>query len=137
MIIVGKGCKERLIPLNQISVRMLEIYLPYHAKSKFSESDYLFPSNSNLGYISRQYFAKQLKQLAIDVGLNPELISPHILRHSLATHLLSNGADLKVIQEILGHENISTTEIYTHISNSELDKTLLKNHPIASWDFSN
>lgn len=126
--VMGKGKKERLIPLSDITIKYLDLYIKeyrtYLLKDKIS--DYIF-INYNGKRMSRQGFTKILKEIVDKSGIKKE-ISPHVLRHSFATHLLNNGADLRIIQELLGHENISTTEIYSHISNEKvLDD--YKNHP--------
>jgi len=130
LIIYGKGGKERLVPLNNFCLELIQEYLKVLKETIYKASSFLFPSDSKDGYITRQRFGQQLKLLAFDSGLDPEKVSPHILRHSLATHLLSEGADLRVIQEILGHNTIATTEIYTHLVHSEVQKMLLKKHPL-------
>lgn len=133
--IKGKGGKERLILISQKARLALQEYVkirerfvaPGHQSNKF-----LFPSDAKQGYLTRQYFAKQLKQMAIEAGLDPELVSPHILRHSFASHLLSGGADLRVIQELLGHSNIATTQIYTHVGSNELRDVIDNFHPLST-----
>ncbi len=126
--VMGKGSKERYIPITDITIKYLDLYINeyrnYILKTKTSE--YLFV-NYNGSKMSRQGFFKILNALCTKSGINKE-ISPHILRHSFATHLLNNGADLRVIQELLGHENISTTEIYSHISNEKIKEDYQK-HP--------
>lgn len=126
--VMGKGSKERIIPIGDITIKYLNLYINEYRKYilKTRQSDYLF-INYNGNRMSRQGFTKILKEISSMKNLKKD-ISPHILRHSFATHLLNNGANLRVIQELLGHENISTTEIYSHISN---DKILsdYKNHP--------
>ena len=126
--VIGKGSKERFIPIGDITIKYLNKYINEYRnlilKDKISE--YLF-INYNGKKMSRQGFFKILRKLADKCGIEKE-ISPHILRHSFATHLLNNGADLRVIQELLGHENISTTEIYSHVSNEKV-KENYKNHP--------
>jgi integrase/recombinase XerD len=131
--IIGKGNKERLILINDKAALILESYLeirPIFCQSKKSEQ-FLFPSISQQAFMTRQYFAKLLKQAAYNAGLDAHLVSPHILRHSFATHLLNNGADLRVIQELLGHSDISTTQIYTHLGHQDLSNTLQKYHPLS------
>ncbi len=128
--IMGKGKKERITPLNNISIKYLKLYIEEYRNFilKTKNSEYVFINN--LGYnISRQGFFKIMKKLAAKAGINKN-ISPHILRHSFATHLLNNGADLRVIQEILGHENIVTTEIYAHLQNQKKFEDY-QNHPHA------
>lgn len=126
--VMGKGKKERIIPMSDITIKYLDLYINEYRNYilKTKQSEYLFV-NYNGGRMSRQGFFKILKQLCDDACIKKE-ISPHILRHSFATHLLNNGADLRIIQELLGHENISTTEIYSHISNEKVKKDYEK-HP--------
>jgi len=126
--VLGKGSKERIIPIGEITIKYLEIYINEHRNFilKTKTSEYLFV-NYNGNRLSRQGFFKILKQLCNKSGINKE-ISPHILRHSFATHLLNNGADLRIIQELLGHENITTTEIYSHVSNEKIKQDYAK-HP--------
>lgn len=131
----GKGNKERVIVINEEAVRSVKDYIKLHDlfidKSNPKSTLYLFPSKSRFGHMTRQNFAVLLKQVAIVAGLNPNHISPHVLRHSFATHLLEGGADLRVIQELLGHADISTTQIYTHVQTSHLKDTLQKCHPLV------
>ena len=126
--VMGKGKKERVIPLSDITIKYLDLYINeyrnYILKDKLS--DYLFV-NYNGNKMSRQGFFKILNELCDKSGIKKE-ISPHIIRHSFATHLLNNGADLRIIQELLGHENISTTEIYSHVSNEKIKDDYQK-HP--------
>ncbi|MEQ9115554.1 MAG: site-specific tyrosine recombinase XerD [Rickettsiales bacterium] len=131
--IFGKGNKERMVALNSKSTEALKKYLPLRKMlAKNEDNKWLFPSKlSNEGHITRQYFAKTLKKLALNAGINPKKISPHKIRHSFATHLLNNGADLRTIQELLGHEDISTTQIYTHVANQKLKDTIEKFHPLS------
>ena len=126
----GKGSKERIVPINQAAKKYLEIYLNDYRNiliKKGKSCDYLFLNNRGLG-ITRQGFYKLIKQRAKEVGINKD-ISPHTLRHSFATHLLLNGADLRVIQELLGHSDISTTQMYTHITNEQLKNEYQNAHP--------
>ncbi|MBQ6840748.1 MAG: tyrosine recombinase XerD [Bacilli bacterium] len=126
--IYGKGNKERIVPINDSSRKALELYINdyrgYLLKSK--DSDYVFINNFG-NKISRQGFFKILKKVCNENGINKH-VSPHTLRHSFATHLLNNGADLRVIQELLGHSNLTTTQIYSHLSNEKL-KEDYQNHP--------
>lgn len=126
--VMGKGSKERIIPISDITKKYLELYINTYRGLilKNNISDYLFV-NYNGNKMSRQGFFKILKQLVSECGIEKE-ISPHVLRHSFATHLLNNGADLRIIQELLGHENISTTEIYSHVSNEKIKDEYI-NHP--------
>ena len=128
--IMGKGKKERITPLNDIAIKYLKIYIDHHRSLllKDKQSEYLFVNNLGTN-ISRQGFFKILKKLAEEGGIKKD-ISPHILRHSFATHMLNNGADLRIIQEILGHENLSTTEIYAKVYNKKVEEDY-QNHPHA------
>ncbi len=131
--VLGKGNKERVIVINEQAVISIAKYLAirdvFVNKAKPRNLIYLFPSSALAGYMTRQNFAILLKSAALYAGLNPEHISPHILRHSFASHLLEGGADLRVIQELLGHADISTTQIYTHLQTNHLKKALL-HHPL-------
>lgn len=128
---VGKGNKERIIPIGDYALNSLKIYLnEYRSKLlKTEPCDYLFLNNHGKK-MTRQGCFKIIKKIAVEQGITKE-ISPHTLRHSFATHLLKYGADLRTIQELLGHSDISTTQIYTHISNEELHKNYNKTHPHA------
>jgi integrase/recombinase XerD len=137
MIVVrGKGGKERLVPLNQAAKRAMEEYLKLRAPEDKkgeakTQSKWLFPSFGEAGHITRQHFARELKALAARCGISAERLSPHVLRHAFASHLLHNGADLRVVQTLLGHADISTTQIYTHVLEERL-KTLVRDlHPLA------
>jgi len=127
LIVRGKGNKERMVPLHDTAIDAVNKYAASHK----IESPFLFPSSSKEGHLTRQRFAQLLKALALRAGLDPELISPHTLRHSFASHLLSGGADLRVIQELLGHSDISTTQIYTHVESDRLSKLVHGHHPLA------
>jgi integrase/recombinase XerD len=136
LIIRGKGNKERLVPLSQSAITALKAYgrslAKEHAKAKDPvESPWLFPAASKEGYLPRQVFARDLKNLAIRAGLTPSMISPHVMRHAFASHLLANGADLRVVQELLGHSDISTTQIYTHVLEERLQQLVQMHHPLA------
>lgn len=133
LIIKGKGRKERMVILNNAARDALEKYLQirgYFLKPK-EKSRFLFPSKSKEGYITRQRFFQLIKQLASDVGIDMEKVSPHIIRHSFASHLLHNGADLRALQELLGHSDISTTQIYTHVLNERMRALVKEKHPLA------
>ena len=123
----GKGNKERLVPVSPQALAALKDYLDIRE----SNSDYLFPSRSKAGHLTRQNFAVSLKNAAVKAGLDSTKISPHVLRHSFATHLLSGGADLRLIQQLLGHADISTTEIYTHIKPEQMKTLVDKHHPLS------
>lgn len=127
--IFGKGSKERIIPLNDYAIDALNNYILNHRRSLFkhSESNYLFLNNHG-NKMTRQGFFKILEKIAKEKGIKSEL-SPHTLRHSFATHLLKHGADLRSIQELLGHSDISTTQIYTHITSERLQKNYEEFHP--------
>lgn len=128
-IIKGKGSKERAIITNDVALEKLNQYIT--CRDHFAKNSiYLFPSASKQGYMTRQNFAVSLKKAAYGSGLNGSRVSPHVLRHSFATHLLSNGADLRSIQTLLGHSDISTTQIYTQVSTNKLEQVMQK-HPLA------
>src|SRR5438046_3059032 len=122
MIVVrGKGNKERLVPLNEASRQAMADYLAAmealkpEKKKNAVASKWLFPSFGESGHLTRQHFARDLKELAAASGLAPRLVSPHVVRHAFASHLLHNGADLRIVQTLLGHTDTSTTQIYTHV----------------------
>jgi integrase/recombinase XerD len=142
MIVVrGKGNKERLVPLNEASRQAMADYLAAmevlkpekkkSAGSSTSSSKWLFPSFGESGHLTRQHFARDLKELAGASGLAPRLVSPHVLRHAFASHLLHNGADLRIVQTLLGHTDISTTQIYTHVVEERLKSLVRDLHPLA------
>ena len=138
MIVVrGKGNKERLVPLNEASRRAMAEYLAAMEAIKASKkkntavSKWLFPSFGESGHLTRQHFARDLKELAASAGLAPRLVSPHVLRHAFASHLLHNGADLRIVQTLLGHTDISTTQIYTHVVEERLKSLVRDLHPLA------
>lgn len=130
ILIKGKGGKERLVAINQKAVDALQAYMS--ASGPVKSTGWLFPcSESRAGHITRQHVGKMLKQLACSAGINHSKISPHKLRHSFATHLLNHGADLRVIQELLGHKSINTTQVYTHVANEKLKEVLQTFHPLT------
>jgi integrase/recombinase XerD len=136
LMIRGKGNKERLVPLSQSAMAALKAYgrvltADRRARQPAPESPWLFPAASKEGYLPRQVFARDLKDLAIRAGLTPSTISPHVMRHAFASHLLENGADLRVVQELLGHSDISTTQIYTHVLEERLHQLVQTHHPLA------
>jgi integrase/recombinase XerD len=138
MIVVrGKGDKERLVPLNQASRQAMADYLAAvealktEKKKNAASSKWLFPSFGESGHLTRQHFARDLKELAASAGLAPRLVSPHVLRHAFASHLLHNGADLRIVQTLLGHTDISTTQIYTHVVEERLKSLVRDLHPLA------
>lgn len=130
--ITGKGNKERLVIISQNALENLARYLEYREIfiTNNKSALYLFPSSSSAGHMTRQNFALLLKKVALSANLDASKISPHIIRHSFASHLLRGGADLRVIQELLGHSNISTTQIYTHVANQHLADTVERFHPL-------
>jgi integrase/recombinase XerD len=138
MIVVrGKGNKERLVPLNEASRQAMVDYLAAmealkpEKKKNAPASKWLFPSFGESGHLTRQHFARDLKELAGASGLAPRLVSPHVLRHAFASHLLHNGADLRIVQTLLGHTDISTTQIYTHVVEERLKSLVRDLHPLA------
>ncbi|MBR0835493.1 site-specific tyrosine recombinase XerD [Bradyrhizobium manausense] len=142
MIVVrGKGDKERLVPLNQASRQAMADYLAAteaakennkgEKKGSLAASKWLFPSFGESGHLTRQHFARDLKELAAASGLQARLVSPHVLRHAFASHLLHNGADLRIVQTLLGHTDISTTQIYTHVVEERLKSLVRDLHPLA------
>jgi integrase/recombinase XerD len=138
MIVVrGKGNKERLVPLNDASRQAMADYLVATDAAKTGKqknatgSKWLFPSFGESGHLTRQHFARDLKELAAASGLAPRLVSPHVLRHAFASHLLHNGADLRIVQTLLGHTDISTTQIYTHVVEERLKSLVRDLHPLA------
>jgi integrase/recombinase XerD len=138
LLVTGKGGRERMVPLSQPAREALAVWLVLRDKTEDKRrqaggrpSPWLFPSRGKLGHLTRIGFYLSLKKLAVAAGLDPAHVSPHTLRHAFATHLLANGADLRVIQQLLGHVDISTTEIYTHVLDERLKALVLENHPLA------
>ena len=134
----GKGDKERLVPLSVPARNALEAWLPVRKQLLESRGaarpapvSWLFPSRSAAGHLTRDRFAKLLRDLAIPAGIEPRRISPHILRHAFATHLLANGADLRSVQQMLGHADITTTEIYTRVLDDRLRSLVRDVHPLS------
>jgi integrase/recombinase XerD len=131
LVIRGKGGRERLVPLNDSAKRAMAGYLALRADARAEKSKWLFPSFGESGHLSRQHFARELKTLAAAAGLKTAQVSPHVLRHAFASHLLQNGADLRVVQTLLGHADISTTQIYTHVLEERLKNLVRDLHPLA------
>jgi integrase/recombinase XerD len=131
LVVRGKGGKERLVPLNDAAKRAMTDYLALLADAGQKTSKWLFPSFGESGHLTRQHFGRELKQLAAAAGLATGRISPHVLRHAFASHLLHNGADLRVVQTLLGHADISTTQIYTHVIQERLKSLVRDLHPLA------
>ena len=135
IVVRGKGNKERLVPLNDAAKRSMQTYLALLAEAgcepRSAQSKWLFPSFGESGHLTRQHLARELKALAAAAGLRADRISPHVLRHAFASHLLHNGADLRVVQTLLGHADISTTQIYTHVLEERLKSLVRDLHPLA------
>lgn len=144
LVVRGKGNKERLVPLNDAARQAMADYLaaraapksddagaPVKSAPKAPATKWLFPSFGDSGHLTRQHFARELKDLAIAAGLPARLVSPHVLRHAFASHLLHNGADLRIVQTLLGHSDISTTQIYTHVVEERLKSLVRDLHPLA------
>jgi integrase/recombinase XerD len=125
----GKGNKERLVPLNEAAKKAMSEYLALLSANGVRQTKWLFPSFGRTGHLTRQHFARELKALAAAAGLRQ--VSPHVLRHAFASHLLHNGADLRVVQTLLGHADISTTQIYTHVLEERLKSLVRDLHPLA------
>ena len=136
LTIKGKGGRERLVPLNASARTALDRYLalgsnPDDKLAPMLANKWLFPSRGIEGHVTRQAFALELKVCAVAAGLDSERVSPHVLRHAFASHLLDRGADLRTVQQLLGHADISTTEIYTHVLEERLKKIVFEHHPLA------
>jgi integrase/recombinase XerD len=132
--IKGKGGKERVVPLGEPAIEAVKEWLALRKKSTegIKNSSFLFPSaSSRTGHMTRQRFFQLLKQAGADAGIEYERLSPHVLRHAFATHLLEHGADLRSVQTMLGHSDIATTQIYTHVATDRLTKTVLAHHPMG------
>ncbi|MDR1693756.1 MAG: site-specific tyrosine recombinase XerD [Lactobacillaceae bacterium] len=133
VLVKGKGSKERIVPVASSALKSVLDYLPYRdnfIKAR-AKSSWMFPSLTSVsGHITRDAFFKNIKKMAVLTGISPSRVSPHVLRHSFATHLLNNDADLRSVQKMLGHEDISTTEIYTHITSERLMEIVRKKHPL-------
>lgn len=131
-IVEGKGSKERMVPISQAAKRAVRMYRETLESAQKTPSPFLFPANAKKQEpISRQHFARELKQLATSCGLPPSAVSPHTLRHAFASHLLQNGADLRAVQQLLGHADIATTQIYTHVLEERLRDLVETAHPLA------
>jgi integrase/recombinase XerD len=132
LVVRGKGGKERLVPLNGAAKRAMHDYLGRLAEGdRDAGSKWLFPSFGESGHLTRQHAARELKSLAAAAGIAAARVSPHVLRHAFASHLLQNGADLRVVQTLLGHADISTTQIYTHVLDERLKSLVRDLHPLA------
>jgi len=131
LVVRGKGAKERLVPLTDAAREAARSYLALLEEQKKAQGPWLFPADSESGHLTRQAFARDLKAAAGAAGIRADRVSPHVLRHAFASHLLQNGADLRVVQELLGHSDISTTQIYTHVLDERLKSMVRDLHPLA------
>lgn len=136
LTIVGKGKRERLVPLNPAARAALDAFLSIGTDgeedvSRMLPQRFLFASRGAEGHITRQRLGQELKALATEAGIDPNRVSPHVLRHAFASHLLDRGADLRAVQQLLGHADISTTQIYTHVLEERLKKIVFEHHPLA------
>lgn len=133
LIVRGKGDKERMVPLSQYALKALDAYLKVRGGfiAAGARSKWLFPSYGTSGHLTRQRLGQLLKPLAVAIGIEADQLSPHVLRHAFATHLLNNGADLLSVQVLLGHADVSTTQIYTHVMKDKLNEIMNRCHPLA------
>jgi integrase/recombinase XerD len=133
VVVRGKGKRERVVPLGASAEAALAAYLPHRpAFAAGSGSPYLFPSRGRGGHLTRVRFGQLLKELAMAAGIEPSRISPHVFRHAFASHLLAHDADLRAVQQMLGHADISTTQIYTHVLDARLKQVVARHHPLAN-----
>ena len=132
LTVKGKGGRERILPLNQKARGLLDLWLDeMRPPPGVAEPKWLFPSWGEGGHVTRQKFARDLKELGARAGIDAERLSPHVLRHAFASHLLDRGVDLRVLQALLGHADISTTQIYTHVMEDRLRQTVFNFHPLS------
>lgn len=131
LVVRGKGNKDRLVPLNEPAREAGRLWLAALRESGASDGRWLFPAEGESGHLTRQAFGRDLKALGGAAGLSGDALSPHVLRHAFASHLLQNGADLRVVQELLGHSDIATTQIYTHVLDDRLKSLVRDLHPLA------
>jgi integrase/recombinase XerD len=133
-IIKGKGNVERLTPLTSSAIKALEDYLKIRKTFEIGSNSkkWLFPSKSTEGHLTRQRLGQLLKVIAVHAGISPQRVSPHVMRHAFATHLLQHGADLLSVQKLLGHVDISTTQIYTHVIENQKQKLVFEHHPLSN-----
>jgi integrase/recombinase XerD len=135
LLVKGKGGRERMVPLNGAARAALDRYLNVgfdDGVAPMMKTKWLFASRGAEGHLTRQRLGQELKALATEAGLDPERVSPHVLRHAFASHLLDRGADLRAVQQLLGHADISTTQIYTHVLEERLKQLVFEHHPLAS-----
>lgn len=130
ILIRGKGGRERLVPLSDPAKRAIAVYRGLLEAKGAAGGPWLFPADSTSGHLSRQAFARDIKEVAAAAGIAAARVSPHVLRHAFASHLLQNGADLRVVQELLGHADISTTQIYTHVLDARMKAMVRDLHPL-------
>lgn len=130
----GKGDKERIVPLSESAREAIAEYIPHrrHFLKGDGTSPWLFPSRGASGHLTERRFSQMIKSLAYDAGIDPGKVSPHVLRHAFASHLLAHGADLRAVQQMLGHADISTTQIYTHVLEERLKEIVTRHHPLSS-----
>ncbi len=133
ILVRGKGGRERLVPVGPAAREAVLAWLAEEARRRGNGPvpRFLFPSRAAAGHLTRQGFALLLKQVALAAGIDPRRVSPHVLRHAFATHLLARGADLRSLQAMLGHADIATTEIYTHLDQSQLEAAVARHHPLS------
>jgi integrase/recombinase XerD len=136
LLVRGKGGKERMVPVSESAMAALEGYLTVRHRfiGSGGHSPWLFPSRGKAGHLTRHRFGQLLKGLARTTGLPDEKVSPHVLRHAFASHLLAHGADLRSVQQMLGHADISTTQIYTHVLSERLQRLVATHHPLAATE---
>jgi integrase/recombinase XerD len=131
-MVKGKGDKERMVPVTQSARNALDAHLELRDRDpRAADCPWLFPAENHEAHLARQVFARDLKALGARCGIDAARLSPHVLRHAFASHLLQNGADLRVVQQLLGHADISTTQIYTHVLEERLHKLVNEHHPLA------
>lgn len=129
--VTGKGGRERMVPLTERARRAVADYVALIADGPWAASPWLFPSRGKAGHLTRQRFGQELKSMAVAAGIAPDRVSPHVLRHAFASHLLERGADLRSVQKLLGHADISTTQIYTHVLEERLRRLVQEHHPLS------
>lgn len=131
IMVMGKGRKERLVPLSTPAKAAMAAWLDARKAADMEAARWLFPSSGESGHVTRQQVARDLKELALAAGLDPAKLSPHVMRHAFASHLLAHGADLRVVQTLLGHADVSTTQIYTHVLDERLKGMVRDLHPLS------